>query len=101
MNFSGCYSVTRCGVAKIYSALVAVRLLYRVKPINFEKIESGLFSQSGSHEVTLFTKEKTNIKCLFSFYYTYVSCYYTWGCFHCITVPITNTNTITITIQDN
>ena len=50
MNVSDCYSAPHRRVAKIYSELVALRLLYTVMPINFEKkIESGLFSQSGSH----------------------------------------------------
>ena len=41
----------RRGVAKMYSELVALRLLYTVKPITKlkKKVESGWFSQSGSH----------------------------------------------------
>ena len=53
MNVSDCYSATHRGVAK----LVALRLLYKVMPIE-KKIESGLFSQSGSHMTLMFKATK-------------------------------------------
>ena len=53
MNVSDCYSATRRGVAK----LVALRLLYTVMPIG-KKIESGLFSQIGSHMTLMFKDTK-------------------------------------------
>ena len=51
MNVRDCYSATHRRVATIYSELVALRLLYTVMPITkfLRKVESGLFSQSGSH----------------------------------------------------
>ena len=52
MKVSDCYSAMGRGVAKIYSELVAQRLLYTMMPISKfgKKVKRGLFSQSGLHK---------------------------------------------------
>ena len=50
MNVSDCYSATRLGVAKINSELGATVYSDAHKKI-LKRVESGLFSQSGSHIV--------------------------------------------------
>ena len=55
MNVNDSYSVTHRRVAKIYSELVALRLLYTMTPTTncSKKVESGLFSHRGSHILVL------------------------------------------------
>ena len=47
VNVSKCYPAAYHGVAKIYSELVALKLLYTMMAVT--KVESDQFSLSGSH----------------------------------------------------